>query len=79
MRIEFAEDIDLALRKSFEGHIVKRRRFKCGEIHFVEFLGEDRDAETIDFQFEDGLLALGVGRFAVAIQIQMRHCRDYEN
>jgi hypothetical protein len=68
MKIEFTEDIDLALRKTFGGRITKRRRFKCGEIHYVEFTGEDTDAETIDFRFEDGLLALGVGRFAVAIQ-----------
>lgn len=67
MKIEFVEDIDLALRKSFEGRVTKRHRFKCGEIHFVEFLAEDMDAETIDFRFDDGLLALGVGRFAVAI------------
>ena len=67
MKIQFLEDIDLALRKDFDGPVMKRRRFKCGEIHFVDFLGEDLDAETIDFRLEDGLLALGVGRFAVAI------------
>ena len=67
MRIEFVEDITLALRARLEGPVTERRRFGRGEAHFVEFLGEDADAETIDFQFENGLMALRVGRFAIAI------------
>jgi hypothetical protein len=68
MKIEFIEDISLALRKSFEGRVTKYRRFKRGEVRQIEFLSEDLDAETIDFQFEDCPLALGVTRTVVAMQ-----------
>lgn len=67
MKVEFVEEIDLALRRSPEGRITKHCRFKRGEIHHVEFLGEDSDLETIDFQFADGLFAKRVPRFAVGV------------
>ncbi len=65
MTIEFVEDIDLALRKSLQGRVTNRQRFKRGEIHHVEFLGEDSDLETIDIQFADGLFAIKVPRLAI--------------
>jgi len=67
MKIEFVEDIDLALRKRLDGRVTKRRRFKPGETQNAEFLGEDSDLETIDFQFPDGLYAIQVPRFAVSV------------
>lgn len=67
MKIEFVEDIDLALRKRLRGRVTKHRRFKLGEVHPAEFLGEDSDLETIDLQFEDGLFAMKVPRFAVSV------------
>jgi hypothetical protein len=67
MKIEFVEDIDLALRKRLGGRVTKRRRFKPGEVQDVEFLGEDSDLETIDFQFENGLFAIKVPRLAVRV------------
>lgn len=68
MKIEFIDDISLALRKRLDGRVTSRRRFQQGEVHQVEFLGEDLDIETIDFQFEDGSFALNVTRMAVAVQ-----------
>ena len=67
MKIEFVEDIDLALRKRLGGRVTKRRRFKPGEAHEAEFLGEDSDLETINLQFPDGLYAIQVPRFAVSV------------
>jgi hypothetical protein len=67
MKIEFVEDIDLALRKRVGGRVTKRRRFKPGETQDAEFLGEDSDLETIDFQFPDGLFATKVPRFAISV------------
>ena len=67
MKIEFVEDIDLALRKRLGGRVTKRRRFKPGEVQDAEFLGEDSDLETIDFQFEKGLFAIKVPRLAVRV------------
>ena len=67
MKIEFCEEIDLALRKSLNGRVVQRRRCAEGEIHQVEFLGEDPDLEFIDFQFEDGSCAIKVPRHSVAV------------
>ncbi len=68
MKIEFVEDIDLALRKTLDGRVTKRHRFKPGNTQEAEFLGEDSDLETIDFQFPDGLFAIKVPRFAVAVK-----------
>jgi len=67
MKIEIQEDINLALRKLPSGRVAKRRAFKPGESHNVEFLGEDCDLETISFQFESGYCALNVPRRAVAV------------
>ena len=67
MKIEFVEDVDLALRKNLGGRVTKRRRFKYGEVHHVEFLGEDSDLETIDIQFADGYFAINVPRFAIGV------------
>jgi hypothetical protein len=67
MTIEFTEDIDLGLRKSFQGRVTKRRWFKQGEVHRVEFLGEGPDLESIDFRFDDGLVAMKVPRFVVNV------------
>jgi len=67
MKIEFVEDIDVALRKSLVGRVTKRRRFKPGETCCAEFLGEDSDLETVDLQFEDGLYATKVPRTAVSL------------
>lgn len=67
MKIEFIEDIDLALRKRLGGRVIKRCRFKPGEALDAEFLGEDFDLETIDLQFPDGLFAIKVPRFAVSV------------
>ncbi len=68
MRIEFIEEITLALCKSLDGRITKNRCCKSGEIHRVEFLGEDSNLETISFQFKDGLFALKVPRFTVHVK-----------
>ncbi|MGA2278890.1 MAG: hypothetical protein ABSG80_01150 [Verrucomicrobiota bacterium] len=67
MKIEFVEDIDLALRKTLDGRVTKRRHFKPGDTQEAEFLGEDTDLETIDFQFPDDLFAIKVPRFAIAV------------
>ena len=67
MKIEFIEDIDLALRRTLAGRVSCRRRFKPGDAECVEFLGEDSDLETISFQLENGLFAIRVPRFAVAV------------
>ena len=68
MKIEFTEDVNLALRKNLDGRATRHRRFKQNEVHRVEFLGEDLDAETIDVRFEDGYLALKVARPIVALR-----------
>ena len=70
MKIEFIEDIDLALRKRLGGRVTCRRRFKPGDMRFADFLGEDSDLNFIDFQLEDGWLAIRVPRFAVAVTAQ---------
>ncbi len=67
MKIEFVEEINLALRKSLDGRMVKRRRCKPGEVQCADFLGEDSDLESIDLQLADGFFAIKVPRFAVAI------------
>ena len=67
MKIEFVEDIDLALRQTLAGRASCRRRFKPGDMEYVEFLGEDSDLETINFQLEGGLFAIRVPRSAVAV------------
>ena len=67
MKIEFVEDIDLALRKRLGGRVTKRRCFQPGKTQDAEFLGEDSDLETIDFQFPDGLIAIQVPRSAVSV------------
>ncbi len=67
MKIEFVEDIDLALRKTLDGRVTKRRRFKPGDTQEAEFLGEDSDLETINLQLQDGLYAIQIPRFAVAV------------
>ena len=67
MKIEFVEDVKLALRRNLEGRVIKSRRYKNGEVHWVEFLGEDPDLETIDFQFQDGSFAIKVPRFVVNV------------
>jgi hypothetical protein len=71
MKIEFVEDIDLALRKSLRGRVTKHRRFESGEVQYAEFLGEDSDLETIDLRFENGLFAIKVPRFAVCVSSQI--------
>jgi len=67
MKIEFVEDIDLALRKTMDGRVTCRRRFGPGDVQYAEFLGEDSDLETISFRLENGLFAIKVPRFAVAV------------
>jgi hypothetical protein len=67
MKIEFVEEIDLALRKTLDSRVTSRRRFKSGDVQSAEFIGEDNGLETIDFQFADGRFALKVPRFAVAV------------
>ena len=67
MKIEFVEDINLALRKQLDGRVTKRRHYKPGATQDAEFLGEDSDLETIDFKFPDGLFAIKVPRFAVSV------------
>ena len=69
MKIEFVEEIDLALRRIPEGRVTKSRRFKVGEVHEAEFLGEDSDLETIDIQLADGLFALKVPRSTVSVRM----------
>lgn len=78
MKIEFAEEIDLALRRARSGP-VKRRLFKAGETHLVEFLAEDLYAETIDFEFHNGQKAIGVPRFAVAVVCQGHAKKHWED
>jgi hypothetical protein len=68
MKIEFVEDINLALCKNLEGRAAGRRHFKSGEIYEVEFLGEDSDRETIDIEFAHGSFAMSVPRFAVNLE-----------
>ena len=67
MKIDFVEEIDLALRRTPQERVVKSRRFKPGEVHDAEFLGEDSDLETIDIQLSDGLFAVKIPRFAVSV------------
>jgi hypothetical protein len=67
MKIEFVEDIDLALCKTLDGRVSRRRRFKPNDVQCVDFIGEDSDHETIDFQLVDGWFAINVPRFAVAV------------
>jgi len=67
MKIEFVEDIDLALRKRLDGRVTCRRRFKPGDMLYANFLGEDSDLETIDFVIAENLYAIRVPRFAVAV------------
>jgi hypothetical protein len=67
MKITFIEDIVLALRRKLDGRVVRRNRFKQSDVCRVEFLGEDLDRETIDFRFDNGLIALGVTRNVVAL------------
>jgi hypothetical protein len=67
MKITFIEDIVLALRRKLDGRVVRRNRFKQCKVCRVEFLGEDLDRETIDFRFDNGLIALGVTRHVVAL------------
>jgi hypothetical protein len=67
MKIEFIEDINLALRKTLDSRVTSRRRFKPGDVQDGDFLGEDSDLETINFQLADGRFALKVPRFAVVV------------
>jgi hypothetical protein len=66
MKIEFVEDIDLALRKSLNGRVTHHRRFKSGQVQYADFLGEDSDLNFIDFQLADGGFAMKVPQFVVA-------------
>ena len=54
-------------RKTLGGRTSKHRCFKKGDTFEVEFLGEDSDLNFIDFRLEDGLCAIHVPRFAVAV------------
>jgi hypothetical protein len=67
MKIEFIEDINLALRKSINGRVIHHRRFKSGNVQNADFIGEDSDLNFIDFQLADGGFAIKVPRFAVAV------------
>jgi hypothetical protein len=67
MKIEFVEDIDLALRKSLNGRVTHHRRFKSGNVQYADFIGEDSDLDFIDFQIADGWFAIKVPRLAVAV------------
>jgi hypothetical protein len=67
MKIVFVEDINLALRKTLDGRVTKRRRFKPGDTQEAEFLGEDSDLETIDLQLPNGLFAIQIPRFAASV------------
>jgi hypothetical protein len=68
MKVEITEPIKMALRKSLDGRVSRLADFRPGEFHFVEFLGEGPDLETISFRFEDGYFALDVPRRSVAVR-----------
>ena len=68
MKATFAEDIVISLRKRIGGRVTGKRRFRCGENCFVEFLGEDNDVTTVDLAFEDGMLATQIPRHVVQLE-----------
>ncbi len=76
MTIEFTEPIGLALRKHLGGRVSERRRFEAGDSLGVEFLGEDEDLETIDFQMPDGSFAIAVPRLALSVINERPHGPD---
>ena len=67
MRIRFTEDIELSVGRGLSSRKRERRKFSTDEMVEVEFLGEDSDLTTIDFEFGDGSVAQGVPRHVVEI------------
>jgi hypothetical protein len=68
MQITIVEEIGLVLRSRKTRRVLRAQICKPGEKFEVEFLGEDNDLNGIDLEFDNGLVAIGVPRHAVAIQ-----------
>jgi hypothetical protein len=66
--ITFTEDVTLRLRRGPTGKKQLSRRFLSGDTVDAEFMGEDNDINTIDFELPDGTLALAVPRYLVAVK-----------
>jgi hypothetical protein len=67
MRIKFSEDVRLCVGHGLNCTKKTSRKLSKGDTADVEFLGEDNDLTTIDFEFLNGLVAQDVPRHVVEI------------
>ena len=65
--VTFTEDVTLKLRRARGKGNPFSRRFFRGETVGAEFLGEDADLSSIDFELPDATLAIAVPRHVVDV------------